>query len=60
MQLALGLAITTSSRIAIAGDSGWLLCKGIATHGTGNDTEKAPVVASLLEYRAADGDSRAR
>lgn len=57
-RLLLVAALTLSSGIAAARDSTWLVCKGTATHGAGKDAEKATVVTSLLEHRAADGASR--
>lgn len=57
-RLAVIAALTASSGVAAARDSTWLLCKGTATHGAGKNAEKATVVTSLLEHRAADGESR--
>ena len=49
--------ITATATPALARDSTWLLCKGIGTHGAGNDQEKTYIAASLLEHRgAADRD----
>jgi hypothetical protein len=41
-----------------AGDSTWLLCRGIAEHGAGADRQKTHMVASLHEHRGAKGDGR--
>jgi hypothetical protein len=49
------LAVSLAPATASAGDSTWLLCKGVVTAGGG---DKQYVAASLLEHRAADGSHR--
>ncbi len=53
LRLALVLVVATSG-LAEARDSTWLLCQGIGDQGG----KKVHVVASLLEHRAPDGQSR--
>jgi hypothetical protein len=50
------VAILSSAGLAHAGDSTWLICKGISERG--KPVEKSHVVVSLLERRGADGGSR--
>ena len=57
-RLAITLAIITTSSLAYARDSTWLLCKGIGEHGAGGDKTKTHIVVNLLEHRAPTGDSR--
>ena len=51
------IVLAATATPALARDSTWLLCKGIATHGAGADRETTYIAASLLEHRgAADRD----
>ncbi|MBX3162825.1 MAG: hypothetical protein KF773_43085 [Deltaproteobacteria bacterium] len=52
----IALAGTVGS--AHAGDSTWLVCKGIAERGKKGDVTKSHIVASLHEHRGADRSSR--
>lgn len=56
--LAVTTAITTLSTVGYAGDATWLSCKGIATYGDKAPRSRMYLVASLVEHRAADGESR--
>jgi len=50
------VALATSP--ALARDSTWLVCKGVADHGAAPDVDKTYLVASVLEHRAGKGDGR--
>jgi hypothetical protein len=56
---ALALVIVAAAAApALAKDSTWLLCKGVADHGKGADADKTYFVANLLEHRASNGEDR--
>jgi hypothetical protein len=52
------LILAATASPALAKDSTWLVCKGIATHGTGADADKTFFVANVLEHRAPSGSDR--
>lgn len=59
--LAAVIALCTAAAvpsIAHAGDSTWLLCKGIGMQGAKPHVTKTYFAASLLEHRGSDGSSR--
>ena len=55
--LALAL-LAAAAAPALAKDSTWLLCKGVADHGSGANASKTYLVASALEHRAPNGSDR--
>jgi len=50
-----GLCLASPS---FAGDSTWLVCKGVAGYGPDTQRDKMHLVVSALEHRAASGDKR--
>src|SRR5450432_3028492 len=55
--LALALVAITAAP-ALAKDSTWLVCKGVAEHGAASNTSKTYFIANVLEHRAANGSDR--
>lgn len=52
------VAITSGSRLAVAGDSSWLWCKGFGDQGAKAPLTRTFFAASILEHRSAKGDTR--
>jgi hypothetical protein len=51
-------AIAAAASPALAKDSTWLVCKGVAEHGAAPDADKTFFVANVLEHRAPSGSDR--
>jgi hypothetical protein len=59
MRTLLALALVAAlAAPALAKDSTWIVCKGVAAHGAKPDVTRTYLVASALEHRAPRGDGR--